>query len=67
MSDSIFNYKASNKIDKKLIKSLQFASSEKGVEHAYWDAISTTFKVSQPSDSQRTDGFIELYFSLGEL
>ena len=67
MSDSIFNYKASNKIDKKLIKSLQFASSEKGGEHAYWDAISTTFKVSQPSDSQRTDGFIELQFSEREI
>ena len=62
MLKNINDITVSKKTDKQLLEALMKASSEKGVEHAYWNAISSTFQIPQPDDSRNTDGFIEVQF-----
>lgn len=64
---SIKEVKASSRVTPRLMDGLQKASQEKGVEHAYWVAVSNTFKGEQPSDKDNTDGYIDIKFTDTEL
>lgn len=67
MTKSIKEVKASSKITRELLDGLSKATREKGVENSYWQAIRSTFKHGQPSDSDDTDGYIDIKFVESDL
>lgn len=67
VNKSIKDVKASNKITQDLLDGLNKATREKGVENSYWQAVRSTFKHGQPSDSDDTDGYIDIKYVESEL
>ena len=67
MEESVKKVTVSRKENQKWLNNLKKASSEKGVEHAYWKIVSKAFNTEQPQDSNNTDGYITVKYIEDEL